>query len=60
MPNIYGEERPSKTKKKAKAPSATVLGTGGAGGAGRLIGSRQQQIESAVSPIGKTSVKKDK
>ena len=58
MPNIHGKERPSKTKKKVSAPSATVLGTGGSGQAGRLLGSRQQQIESAVSPIGKNKTRK--
>jgi hypothetical protein len=57
MPNIYGKERPSKAKKKSK-PKASMLGTGEAAKAGRLLGSRQQQIESAVNTI--TTPKKPK
>jgi hypothetical protein len=59
MPNIYGKERPSKTKKKKyHKPTAKMLGAGLASAAGRLLGSRQQKIESAVSSI--TNQKKPK
>ena len=50
MPNIYGKERPS--KKKNNKPTPGMLGTGKAVGAAKLLGSRQQQIESAVNSIG--------
>ena len=57
MPNIFGEERPSKSKGKKK-PTPGMLGAGTAKGAAKLLGSRQQQIESAVNSIGEHKPRK--
>lgn len=40
-------------KKQPSKAKASMLGKGLANFAGKLLGSRQQQIESAVSPVGK-------
>ena len=48
MPNIYGQERPSK-KKKAQKPDLKMLGTGSAAKAGKALKGRKAQIEEAVS-----------
>ena len=59
MPNKYGKERPSKTKAKQK-PEASMLGSGLAAAAARILGSRQQQIESAVNDIPQPKPKSEK
>ena len=62
MPNKYGKERPSKTKAKQKpeASMSCMLGSGLAAAAARILGSRQQQIESAVNDIPQPKPKSEK
>lgn len=61
MPNYKGKERPSKTKKKEyHKPTAKMLGAGLASAAGRLLGSRQQAVESAINKITENKPKSEK
>jgi hypothetical protein len=49
MPNIYGQERPSKKKKKAsKKPSPGMLGTGMAAGAAKAIKQRYETYKAGI------------
>ena len=52
MPNIYGQERPSKKKKPNMKPQPSMLGTGTAKKAGHTLQTRKQRIDELLKKAG--------